>query len=294
MFNFFKKATQPNNEVIVERKYPDVVYEIHHEFETAGDKILEQANKILAECNAKDIDKGKRLSAIGFVNTPQAKVAVETEQKIALSKEQAELATYYKINYPSNKFITEEQVKAICEKYSLVCGDISAYKGFVPENKLIQIEAFNVNKKDLPFVSLFGSKYKISGHSETIQDLFLGNISGEDIIDDWAVGRIKCGENFWAWGTFLIGSSDIKVSDRVKAMYDNQWEYVQARPFDSKLKICAPLKDMEVKSNQQVNGYKIQNIPDPVVLQPVNGGYLIVAAWGDEASDENVVNETMN
>ena len=39
-------------------------------------------------------------------------------------------------------------------------------------------------------------------------------------------------------------------------------------------------------------------IPDPVVLQPVNFKgekyYLIVTAWGDEASDELVVNETLN
>ena len=39
---------------------------------------------------------------------------------------------------------------------------------------------------------------------------------------------------------------------------------------------------------------KTVNIPDPVVLQPVCGGYLIVCAWGDEASDEIVVNQQMN
>ena len=60
------------------------------------------------------------------------------------------------------------------------------------------------------------------------------------------------------------------------------------------MQICAPLKDMEVKSNQKVKGYKIMDIPDPVVLQPVRGGYLIVCAWGDEASDEIVVNQQMN
>lgn len=36
------------------------------------------------------------------------------------------------------------------------------------------------------------------------------------------------------------------------------------------------------------------NVPDPVVLQPVKGGFLIVCAWGEEASDEIVVNEKMN
>ena len=35
-------------------------------------------------------------------------------------------------------------------------------------------------------------------------------------------------------------------------------------------------------------------VPDPVVLQPVRYGFLIVTAWGDEASDEMVVNPRNN
>jgi len=34
--------------------------------------------------------------------------------------------------------------------------------------------------------------------------------------------------------------------------------------------------------------------PDPVVLYPVEKGYIIVTAWGDEASDPLVANEQMN
>ncbi len=60
------------------------------------------------------------------------------------------------------------------------------------------------------------------------------------------------------------------------------------------LKICAPQKDMIIHSYQTVSNYEIKEIPDPIVLQPVKGGYLIVCAWGDEASDPIIVNETMN
>ena len=35
-------------------------------------------------------------------------------------------------------------------------------------------------------------------------------------------------------------------------------------------------------------------IPDPVVLQEVRGGYLIITAWGDEASDPLIVNKNNN
>jgi hypothetical protein len=65
-------------------------------------------------------------------------------------------------------------------------------------------------------------------------------------------------------------------------------------PFDGSFQICAPLKDMEIPKNKKLVGHKIINIPDPVVLQPVRGGYLIVCAWGNESSDEMVVNQKMN
>lgn len=57
--------------------------------------------------------------------------------------------------------------------------------------------------------------------------------------------------------------------------------------------ICAPVKDIDTEGLTQV-GHTLVNVDDPIVLHPVEGGFLIVAAWGPEASDENVVNEKMN
>ena len=65
--------------------------------------------------------------------------------------------------------------------------------------------------------------------------------------------------------------------------------------FSSTLSICAPMKHMNVPSNYKLIGYKyVKEIEDPVVLCRVRGGYLIVTAWGDEASDEIVVNPVNN
>lgn len=58
------------------------------------------------------------------------------------------------------------------------------------------------------------------------------------------------------------------------------------------LKICAPEAMFNKKNLNVVDGYML--VSDPIVLQPVKGGYLIVTAWGDEATDEIVVNEGMN
>lgn len=57
------------------------------------------------------------------------------------------------------------------------------------------------------------------------------------------------------------------------------------------LHIVAPLKDMDLKS-WELEGYKLvkKSPPDPVVLFEVKGGYLILTAWGDEASDPIIQN----
>lgn len=272
MFNLFGKKEIKETEVVVaeitQSKYPQVVHDIHNEFYTAGDSILQEAESLLKELEVKDLAKGKRLAALGFGKTREAVVAIETENKLATTKEIADLVMYYRINYPNNKFITEEQVKAICEKYGLVCGDTTMYKGFVPENKLSLIEKFKVNDKDRELVFEFGGSYY------TIQQLKESSIIGES--------------------KYISNKRDydylIEFGKPTKSIYS----YPRSKYGGDNLKICAPLKDMEIPQGKLLKGYKIMDIPDPVVLQPVRGGYLIVCAWGDEATDEIVVNQANN
>jgi len=66
------------------------------------------------------------------------------------------------------------------------------------------------------------------------------------------------------------------------------------KSMDSTLYICAPLKDMDTE-NAKVVGNRIIEFPDPIVLRRVrSGGYLILTAWGAEASDPEVINSKMN
>lgn len=256
MFGLFKKQSlikkdEPVVEVkeFIKKEYPQVVQDIHHEFFNAGQSLLLEAQNILRECEQKDLDKGKRLASVGFVNTPQAKTAIESENKILVSQEIANLVSYYAIHYPNNKFITEEQVMRICEKYGLVFGETSLYRGFVPEFALSKIESFKIKSEDK----------KIEIWSKGVYAQYEG-----ELLDDGGASAIR-----WA------------------SLYKKE-------KVEAKIKICAPIKDMEIPKGKEVRGYKIQDIPDPVVLQPVKGGYLIICAWGDEASDEIVVNQQMN
>lgn len=290
MNNFFKKLI-PKKEAILNQEaimedmpksiskalYPKEVIEIHHEFETAADKLLEEAKSIITEASTKNVDKVNRLEILGFKQASQVSELKLLIQKAELSKEQIELINYYKREYPFNKFIDEEGVKTICHKYNLVCGDVSRFKGFVPEANLKQIERFKLKNNDIPFAEIFNRDT-----GEIIQKLNQSEIK----MDDWADGMMKKEDGFYVSnenGKKYLG-------------YQHSINQAKLRYANNKLQICAPVKDMDISGLELKEGYKLQkkHIPDPVVLQPVKGGYLILTAWGDEASDPLVVNEILN
>jgi hypothetical protein len=292
MFNLFSKKTeQPSKEVLVAEKpkYPKVVEDIHNEFFTAGDNVLLEATSLLKELETKDLAKGKRLASLGFGKTREAVAAIETQNKLTTTKEIANLVMYYKREYPFNKFITEAQVKAICEKYSLVCGSTSMYNGFVPENKLSLIEKFKLKKAD---TTNMWFEVTETHNGEGIK-LPVSYISDNDLTEfgvSYFKGNARSLNYFYIVGS--TGYSDL-IKPEIAELFSGL-QYVKATMADMELKICAPLKDMEIPAHKEVKGYKIQDIPDPVVLQPVKGGYLIICAWGNESSDPIVVNEINN
>lgn len=175
----------------------------------------------------------------------------EILSKTQMSKEQIELVKYYQQNYPFNKFINEKQVKEICHKYNLVCGDVNRFMGFVPEKNMEEIVNFKLKSND--------------------------------------VLKIICSKK-----TFGSNIGEI-FKDKGERYYDFPNIY-KLTEENSPLQICAPIKDMDISGLELKEGYKLEKkfIPDPVVLQPVKGGYLILTAWGDEASDPLVVNNNKN
>lgn len=100
---------------------------------------------------------------------------------------------------------------------------------------------------------------------------------------------------------FKVDDSDLETSQLSGFIFD--WGILtgitkreNTKLADDKIRsfsICAP-KTMMNLDGQKIIGNEI--VPkDPIVLHPVKGGFLIVAAWGGpEASDELVVNNKMN
>jgi hypothetical protein len=235
-----------------------IIAEIHNEFDSASERLLQEAKDIVLQ----DTSKGDRLRQLGFNSAKPVKEIEEIRKTQHDARQLAERVSYFSQWYPHNKFITEEAVQAICEKYGLVFASTQYYKGDVPEKNLLEMEKFVLRKEDE--VKDWASDLTAS----------LRSLQRRMISDDWGMNRMIRGE---------------------------QYEYIfpsfaseEERPTKNTFKICAPEKDFDT-SNLIKKGHKLElNIPDPIVLQPVKGGYLIVTKWGLEASDELVKNEKAN
>lgn len=277
--NLFKSAPkQPEVSVAIASKYPSVVDQIHNEFAIAGETLLNEALEILAGVPESSIEKAERLKKLGFKQVTE----IHKAEAVKITKEAADLIKYYQQYYPNNKFITEQQVKTICHKYNLVCGGVDRFRGFVPEVKLKEIEGFKIRKEDDGIIMsngmcLVGGKIIRSGN---YYHVFKTNSDKEFDRYGYAF-QSNDGESFYSGDTKNVFGYKNRGDVRCTA--------------EPSLKICAPVKDMDIKGMELKDGYRLEkHIPDPVVLRAVKGGYLILAAWGDEASDELVVNQKMN
>ena len=242
----------------------EIIEQIHNEFNNKGDELVKEAQSIIDGISIHNEEKSKRLVSIGFRQTREV---VDYSGKIAAKEQQKKLTealTSLQTEFPQYKFITTEAAMAICEKYNLVLGDIGQYTGFVPEKNLKQIEDFFSTKNELNL------SYYLRKHS------FQGN------------QRISKKE-------YEMYSGELQLLRERNAHHSIYYNVYQAV---TELRIAAPLKDMKAE------GYKLKGkvfekeIPDPVVLAPVNRNgvdlFCIITAWGDEASDELVVNQQMN
>lgn len=237
-----------------------LVEEIHETFYTEVDRLLEEAKKphSLKTDKQELIDKSNRLMSLGFASAKEVDSAkIEKERLAKLKKENEEKEStiraiqYFTVKYPQYKFITEESVLKICNKYGLVYGEVSKYTGTVPDKNLKHIEDFRIHEDDECY-RLWIRHYGISRSKKIVSKRYC-----DDYNDGVAV------------------------------------------PSVLPLEIAAPKDDFDLRG-MKVENFKLTKIkvPDPVVLKPVmfedKKYYLIVTAWGDEASDELVVNQNMN
>jgi hypothetical protein len=213
------------------------VKQIHGEFEKASDLLYRETAKRHTVDLAK-YEKSKRLKALGFTSSSEC-VKLPDEDK---------LPVYYREKYPFLKFITEEQLESICDKYGLIYGKSNFYIGEIPEKNLREIE--NAQPLDS-------------------NDKFYGN---ERMRDDYykEVERAKIeNSNFWNF-SIAFNLAKEKYKFKVETFVDNLFIAANKERFD--------LKRMENIPN--THGYSVK---DPIVFRYCYGGIQIISKWGDDA-----------
>ena len=209
-----------------EKSNVELIEDIHNEVYSAHELLLKEAKAILEiPIDESKVQDYQKLINLGFNSEKNISEYKEEVKKIEDSKKIKSTIEYYSFKYPFNKFINEDSVIRICQKYGLLLTDVNRFIGSIPETNQKEIINFKVDKKDLA--------YSYSKDSE------------------YTTGT----------GLFIIATRD----------------------------------QLNMKS-ARVQGHKLVDIvkEDPIVLQPVKNGYLIVSAWGVEASDKEVQNPRFN
>lgn len=247
-------------------KYPKVIQQIHEEFNTAADKLVQEAQELINV----GFDKNKLISLQehGFTNTKEYKVNSKIIGDANKRKDVLSAINEYKKIFPQYKFITEEQVLTICKKYSLIHGDIKDYTGFVPSKNLQDISTF---RKELMFD---GPKLRNLDPIANVYIRYKNNV--------YHVKKsLKKSSNLLTLYVAALISYD---------MYVDGYEHT-AREITTEYSICAPAKDMNLSLRDKIMSFLGQVTflrlapKDPVVLRRVPYGFLVVTAWGDEAED---------
>lgn len=249
----------------------ELIDQIHNEFYSEVNILLNKAKQFNEIKNKKPelVDKRNRLYNLGFRNTPEMIEADEEIERLnQLDKDNKnksdliEAINYFSLNYPEYKFITEESVVNICNKYGLVYSTIDNFRGNVPFENLEQIEKFKIKDKDWCYYETYTSAINWN-------ESFNGILSFE------------------------------QYNNKINGTYYPT--FGKYKYYKNSLEICAPLNQFDI-TDLELQGKKLVKkqieIKDPIVLCPVffKGfkHYLIVTAWGIESHDSEVINQKLN
>jgi len=301
---------------IIQQSPLEIVKAIHHEFDTAGDKLLDEAKKIielgpqLLDIPTLESTKAFRLKNLGFNNSKEVLELKELEVRKAeiLKKneeitkrhaetiEQAKLINEYKRCYPFQLFLTEDELDRICNKYGLIYAPVSNYKGEVPEKNLLEIEKCPIlNSMHFPKVFYyFQAKEWYDGTPKEIVKLLTGRIKIPEEIIREITGDYKylVANVANSWSTYytvkLAKSLGYKSNYSSYTMYKTATIETEQR---RELYIAAPRKQFTEELTVCKNSVEIH---DPVVFRYCKGGIQVLTKWGLEASDPALVNDINN
>lgn len=305
---------------ILKSKSPTfTVEEIHAEFDSAEERILEQCSKLLSELNIPTETQLERkaslLKELGFTNSEPVKQAalitarnVEVKRSIDLTQSQIDTINELKVKYPLEKFITVKELERICSKFNLIHAPVSNYIKDIPEKNVLEMSRAKPLSKD---DKESDSRKLIGLKSNYLLELFDKKepiFTKEDLkrIDYYFDSLVKWFENNDTTWAYVAISSGLK--DRKKGSENTKYENFYFRESEVITKdglfIAAPpshfnLYGLTKKSTFGFFKVEQQEVKDPVVFQYCKNNICrIITKWGtdDDQSylDPALTNEIQN
>lgn len=263
-----------------------IVKEIHNEFDTAQERLLNEARAIINNSSKTLSDKAERLEKVGFVNSESVVKHRKNKQIQVQNKEQAELIEYYKQVYPFQKFLTESELDRICKKYNLIFATVANYKKEVPEKNLTEMENCKaLSISDFP-------KDRVWTEVNYTGILNLGYLMAKKMCLPFVIENVSF-ENWIQTDNYLKGKYP-QVNNR-KYIANSAKCFTESKQG---LFIAAPKSHFNLKGTSK-NGFgflnvTIREVKDPIVFRYCKGGIQVISKWGLEGEDETLVNEKFN
>ena len=257
MWTILKTKKKVEKDAITEKiKKNDVIKEIHNSFYNFQGEIIQRIHnpKNFNTFNEELIKKYEALVKLGFTS---GETFLKGEEE--LKRKQKLDSEQYNLNR------LESPIVYFSKKYPLY--------------KFISVEGVNFIR----------NKYNLS--IGTV-DLYIGDIPDKNLE---AILNFKIEDEDCLYLLQNYRHNGSLKDENESSFKDYNKSYLNDLTFKkAPLEIVAPLKDFKVKEVIK----PIEDIEDPIVLQPVyyhnTKYYLIVTAWGEEASDELVVNKIFN
>lgn len=299
-----------------------IVKEIHESFTRAELELVHEAEMILKEATEENKKRAEKLRNMGFGGAKPVKRLSKEEQ------EKAEELLHFRKRYsriaPQYKFLTEDKLVEICSKYKIVVGASERYTEDIPEKN--QEDILNFKILDKSFLEISDDTYR---NAIWMQRNGLGvhpkNMGTEHIYNTLKMiirNALSIYSSHFDVGVFRTMITELYLrgeGELIDSIKDQLAHTVI--PSDDARQLITPIKTtyfyvaadidsfdtkgvdldgvfLKDKDNNEELAESIKNTLyreyDPIVLAKVQGGYLVVTAWGDEASDPDVTQPNRN
>ena len=206
--------------------------------------------------------KADLLSSVGLDNSIACRLyKAIVDSRVLLSEYNEKYLGQY-------KFILHPQLERVCEKYNLYLRELKYYIGDIPVKNINDISKFEVCIEDLFLKSRDG----------VVRDRHSYGLVATNATTRISSGNLRYANLGKLCSIFPEVKRKLKIACVRELLHPEAFARSESRIIDNSGE-RPPLFEVDL---------------DPIILIEVNGGYIIITAWGDEANDELVVNQNHN